>query len=120
MPNENAIRPLEHLDLKDYPNLSTEMKQYWHGEPPSNFFKQATEVVLKPGSVLFVPRGWWHATCSDMDTLAVNITYSVPTKLEVILDALKKKLSKRPTCVNIYPVGMYIIQRKLVRLLFVL
>ncbi|MEL5300328.1 cupin domain-containing protein [Serratia nevei] len=94
MPNENAIRPLEHLDLKDYPNLSTEMKQYWHGEPPSNFFNQATEVVLKPGSVLFVPRGWWHATCSDMDTLAVNITYSVPTKVEVILDALKKEIIK--------------------------
>ncbi|MBU9808423.1 cupin-like domain-containing protein [Rahnella sp. C60] len=96
MPNENALRPLEHLDLKDYPHLSAEMQQYWQGEPPTNFFEQATEVVLKPGSVLFVPRGWWHATRSDVETLAVNLTYSVPTKVEVILDALKKEMVKDP------------------------
>ncbi|ELY4331961.1 cupin-like domain-containing protein [Cronobacter sakazakii] len=94
MPNENACKPLEHLDLKDYPHLSAEMQQYWQGTPPENFFEQATEVILRPGSVLFVPRGWWHATRSDVETLAVNLTYSVPTKVEVILDALRKELVK--------------------------
>ena len=54
----------------------------------------AESFVLRRGSVLFVPRGYWHATQSDEDTLALNFTFGQPTWADVLLTALRTRVLK--------------------------
>ncbi|MCC6336610.1 MAG: hypothetical protein IT380_21805 [Myxococcales bacterium] len=41
--------------------------------------KKSRRVVLEPGSVLFLPRGWWHATQTLEDSVHVDLLTAVPT-----------------------------------------
>ena len=41
-------------------------------------------VDLVPGSVLFVPRGYWHSTECLQESLAVNFTYGQPDHVQVL------------------------------------
>jgi hypothetical protein len=38
------------------------------------FMRRGPVFRLKPGSVLYVPRGWWHETCSAATSLALVIS----------------------------------------------
>lgn len=51
-------------------------------------------VVLKPGSVLFVPRGWWHQTSSKGDSIALNFTYEQISWAQVVSNAICDTLLK--------------------------
>ena len=64
---------------------------------PREMPAESRSIDLVPGSVLFVPRGYWHATdvCSE-DTLALNFTYSQPTWAEVVTAALLNRLHRQP------------------------
>ena len=54
----------------------------------------ATEAaVLRPGSAMFVPRGWWHGTeALEEDCVSLSFMVHTPTWLEVGLAALRKRL----------------------------
>ena len=54
------------------------------------------EIVLRPGSLLLVPRGMWHATRADDDALALNFTFTAPTWLDLLAVALRSKLALDP------------------------
>ncbi len=56
----------------------------------------AREIVLRPGSLLLVPRGVWHATHADTDALALNFTFTAPTWIDVFAAALRSKLALDP------------------------
>lgn len=47
---------------------------------------------LKPGSLLFVPRGYWHSTLADGDSLALNFTYTAPAWIDLFMSALRSRL----------------------------
>lgn len=49
-------------------------------------------VVLKPGSVLFVPRGFWHQTSSKGESISLNFTYDQPNWAQVLSNAICQKL----------------------------
>lgn len=55
-----------------------------------------TEVVLRPGSVLFVPRGHWHATECLSDTVAITIGVQRPPRSHVLLAMLEEALAAEP------------------------
>ncbi|MEM7153863.1 MAG: cupin domain-containing protein [Myxococcota bacterium] len=49
--------------------------------------------VLRPGSAMFVPRGWWHGTeALDDDCVSLSFMVHTPTWIEVGLAALRKRL----------------------------
>ena len=57
----------------------------------------AQVIDLLPGSVMMVPRGYWHSTeVASEETLALNFTYSQPTWAEVITAALLNRLHRAP------------------------
>jgi len=51
------------------------------------------EIVLEPGSLLFVPRGVWHATRATTDALSLNFTFTPPTWLDLLTAALRGRLA---------------------------
>jgi 50S ribosomal protein L16 3-hydroxylase len=56
----------------------------------------AREIVLAPGSLLFVPRGVWHATRATTDALSLNFTFTAPTWLDLMTAALRSRLALSP------------------------
>ncbi len=71
---------------------SAELASYLEGPFPTELPADTQTVDLTPGSVLFVPRGCWHATEADEDTLALNFTFAQPTWADVALSALRTQL----------------------------
>ncbi|MFI0914209.1 cupin domain-containing protein [Streptomyces abikoensis] len=51
--------------------------------PPTS--EPIADLVLRPGDLLYVPRGWWHAVSADQGTRSLHVTYGLqphtPTNL---------------------------------------
>jgi len=76
--------------------LDPELASYAQGEMPSEMPKDFQEIVLKPGSMLFVPRGYWHSTEAQGEALALNFTFSQPTWVDLFTTALRSRLQLSP------------------------
>ena len=66
-----------------------------------NGFPEAVEaefraVDMKPGSVLFVPRGTWHRTTAEQDSFAISIGIRPPSVMDSFLDQLRCVLLQHP------------------------
>ncbi|MGW5260544.1 JmjC domain-containing protein [Microbispora sp. NPDC004025] len=90
--NENTTLPIQHYDLAQYPYLPEGVQRVWTGEPPAEGLPDGREVVLRPGSMLFLPRGLWHCTASGEATLSINITLGQPTWLDLVQHAVRRGL----------------------------
>lgn len=53
-------------------------------------------VDMQPGSVLYMPRGTWHHTESEGDSLSVSIGLYVPSALDCLLSQLEPLLLQDP------------------------
>lgn len=51
---------------------------------------------MLPGSLLFMPRGWWHETEAAGDCLQVNLAVKGPDRLSVLTDGLRGILVSYP------------------------
>lgn len=90
-PNTNVTHPMTRHRLGQ--PLDPELESYAQLPMPSEMPADRTEVVLEPGSVLFVPRGTWHATHASTDALSLNFTFSAPTWLDLFGAALRGRLA---------------------------
>lgn len=73
-----------------------ELDSYLDEDLPKEFPKESVEFTLKPGSVLFLPRGAWHKTEAIEDALSLNFTYSAPTWIDILQTALRGRLAMSP------------------------
>ena len=55
-----------------------------------------TTIDMQPGSVLFLPRGTWHATESGGDSLSVSIGLYLPAAADCVLEQLQLLLLQDP------------------------
>jgi hypothetical protein len=95
-PNTHVPDPTDRWAMNEGP-LPAELQGYALTPLPTGMPADAEQIDLKPGSVLFVPRGYWHSTEADEDTLALNFTFGQPTWADVVLGALREKLLKDRT-----------------------
>src|SRR5262249_52899652 len=65
-------------------------------ELPTKMPKSAQTIELKPGSMLFVPRGYWHSTEAQGEALALNFTFTAPTWIDLFTMALRSRLALSP------------------------
>ncbi|MFI9381776.1 JmjC domain-containing protein [Kutzneria sp. NPDC052558] len=72
------------------------VRQYADGEPPARIPDDAVEFTLDPGAVLHVPRGYWHETVSDRDSMSLHLLLTPPTRLDAALAAVKNELVRDP------------------------
>lgn len=93
-PNEHLANPLTRFTMGQEPD--EEMQQYLDTEFPTKMPTNAEKIVLKPGSLLFVPRGAWHSTDAQEDALSLNFTFTMATWVDVFTEALKGRLSMAP------------------------
>ena len=54
-------------------------------------------VEMTPGTVLYMPRGTWHRTEAQGDSIAVSIGMEVPSAAECVLEQLRLLLLQDPT-----------------------
>lgn len=90
-PNVNVENPLTRHTM-GLP-MDDELAGYAAGPMPTKMPNDTTEIILKPGSMLFVPRGSWHSTEAVTDALALNFTFSAPTWIDIFTAVLRSRLS---------------------------
>lgn len=73
-----------------------ELMSYTNGPMPTKMPDDALSFELKPGSLLFVPRGSWHATEAEGDALSLNFTFTAPTWIDLFSAALRSRLALSP------------------------
>lgn len=59
---------------------------------PSPDSAEFETIEMRPGSVLFMPRGTWHRTRADQDSLSVSIILRPPSAAESVLHQLRALL----------------------------
>ncbi|MES2855136.1 MAG: cupin domain-containing protein [Bdellovibrionota bacterium] len=94
-PNMNVENPTQRHTLGQ--PLDPELASYLYEEmPPMMPTERRQEITLRPGSMLFVPRGWWHSTEAEGEALALNFTFNQPTWIDLFTLALRSRLSLSP------------------------
>lgn len=90
-PNDNVENPLSRhtMGLPVDPELETYAAVPMPTEMPGGI----APFILEPGSLLFVPRGLWHATEAVTDALSLNFTFSPPSYLDLLTAALRSRLA---------------------------
>jgi 50S ribosomal protein L16 3-hydroxylase len=93
-PNRQVTHPLcrHTIGQPADPELTT----YMESPMPASMPDEARTLELKPGSLLFVPRGYWHRTEAEGDALALNFTLTAPTWLDLFGAALRSRLALSP------------------------
>jgi 50S ribosomal protein L16 3-hydroxylase len=89
-PNQHVTHPLTRHTMGLA--VDGELQSYARTPMPVRMPKAARTVELKPGSVLFVPPGMWHATTATSDALALNFTFTAPSWLDVVTAAMRGRL----------------------------
>lgn len=89
-PNHHVERPLTRHTIGQ--PIDPELATYTRAPMPAQMPADPRSIVLRPGSLLFVPRGMWHATTAETDALSLNFTYTAPTWLDLLSAALRSRL----------------------------
>ncbi len=92
--NEHLANPLTRHAMGAIPD--SEMAGYLDQELPTQMPETAQTIELKPGSMLFVPRGHWHSTEAQGEALALNFTITAPTWIDLFTTALRSRLALSP------------------------
>lgn len=92
--NTSVENPMTRFTIGTNPD--PELDSYLDEDLPESFPENSTEYELKPGSVLFLPRGAWHKTEASEDALSLNFTFSAPTWIDMLQTALRSRLSQSP------------------------
>lgn len=69
------------------------ISEYFDGPLPQGLPEGATVVEMVPGSILFLPRGYLHATKSHESSLAVTIDLHIPHWSQVLINHLTRRLN---------------------------
>ena len=64
---------------------------------PAEMPADARAFEVSPGSVVFVPRGWWHDTRVDDESVAIAFAVRPPTYATLFLDQLRSHLEADPS-----------------------
>lgn len=93
-PNTHLINPMTRHTIGQ--PVDPEMMSYMDQAMPLRMPEDAIDFELKPGSLLFVPRGSWHSTEAEGDALALNFTFTAPTWIDLFSAALRSRLIMSP------------------------
>lgn len=93
-PNHSVDNPMTRHTMGLDPD--PELMSYLDAPMATEMPKDARAFELKPGSLLFVPRGAWHSTEAEGDALSLNFTFTAPTWIDLFTAALRGRLALSP------------------------
>jgi 50S ribosomal protein L16 3-hydroxylase len=73
-----------------------ELRLYAHDGFPTHMPAEAEEYLLTPGSVLYIPRGFWHETESDEASISLHVHHTPVPWVDAVLVTLRAKLLRDP------------------------
>lgn len=94
-PNTSVKNPTERFTSGAF-EMPAALEKQCHAELLDGLPEDASEVIMEPGCVLFVPRGYWHATEAEEDSLSLNFTFSQPTWADVFTKSMQEWLLNSP------------------------
>jgi 50S ribosomal protein L16 3-hydroxylase len=89
-PNRIARDPTESCVTLE--QLKPELRQYAQSNVPSAMPADAETYLLEPGAALYFPRGYWHQTSSEEESVSLHIHLPPDPWLDVTLAALRARL----------------------------
>lgn len=89
--NQNVDNPLSRHTMGLPPDA--ELETYLKSPLIETMPLDKKTITLKPGMLLFVPRGTWHSTFAEDDALSLNFTFTAPTWLDLFTAALRSRLA---------------------------
>jgi len=93
-PNQHVANPMTRHTM-GLP-VDPELMSYLETPMPEKMPPDATTFELRPGSLLFVPRGSWHSTQAEGDALSLNFTFTAPTWIDLFTAVLRSRLALSP------------------------
>jgi 50S ribosomal protein L16 3-hydroxylase len=88
-PNRDVVHPLE-----NYVATRASVLERGHGTVSLAMPRGSTRCDLRPGSVIFLPAGFWHATRAREASLSVTFGLRAPRWLDLLRDALMARLAE--------------------------
>ncbi len=92
-PNRSVVNPTERFTT-GADQMSLALESQFHAELPNEMPHESTDYSMQPGCLLYVPRGYWHSTDAQDDSLSLNFTFSEPTWADVFTKSLQEHLLK--------------------------
>lgn len=94
-PNESVDFPTERFTTGSL-EMPAALENQCHAPLIDELPEDSMTCVMKPGCVLYVPRGYWHETTTEEDSLSLNFTFSQPTWADVFTKSLQEVLLRSP------------------------
>jgi len=94
-PNTSVKNPTERFTTGSF-EMPAALEKQCHAVLLDEVPEDAIEFDMQPGCVLFVPRGYWHATTTFEDSISLNFTFSQPTWADVLTKSLQEFLLTFP------------------------
>lgn len=94
-PNESVDCPTERFTAGSE-EMPAALEKQCHAPLIDELPEDCLEFLLEPGGVLFVPRGYWHETTTDEDSMSLNFTFSQPTWADIFTKSLQEVLLQSP------------------------
>lgn len=94
-PNHSVKYPTERFTAGSL-EMPLALEKQCHAELLHEMPEDAVEYLMEPGSVLFVPRGVWHETTTEEDSLSLNFTFSQPSWADVFSKSIHGLLLNSP------------------------
>lgn len=92
--NQDVENPLSRHTMGLMPD--PELMSYLDAPLATVMPEDAETFELHPGSLLYVPRGYWHSTEAAGDALALNFTFTAPAWLDLFTAAVRGRLAQSP------------------------
>ncbi len=93
--NKSVVNPTERFTAGAF-EMSASLEKQCHAPLLDQLPSDSLEYLMKPGCALFVPRGYWHETTTDEDSISLNFTFSQPTWADIFTKTFQQHLLTLP------------------------
>jgi ribosomal protein L16 Arg81 hydroxylase len=91
-PNRDVVHPLENYVAS--PAAPLERGNRRTSASSRAMSRTSTRVLMRPGSAIFLPAGYWHTTHAHEASLSVTFGLRAPRLFELVRDAIGARLAK--------------------------
>jgi 50S ribosomal protein L16 3-hydroxylase len=95
-PNTSVLNPTERFTTGAH-EMPAALEKQCHAPLLNDLPSEGcVEFFMEPGCFLYVPRGYWHTTTTDEDSISLNFTFSQPTWADILTKSLQELLLNSP------------------------